>query len=346
MAKKRQPVGLLITDTHLKDGNEDLVLSIFQQAIKICQAHGLSTIYHLGDWFTSRKSQSLSVLLTTVRIKNAIEEAGLILEVIPGNHDKTDLNSDHSFLDFFYDYKCFRVIDCFHRSKITDKIKVLWCPYYKVDLWKEKLDEKIKEGLDKDFKWVLFGHQAVNGAVNNDGSKVKNNLTKNVFKDFDATFFGHYHNQSGPYLGSAYQSNFGEDTNKGVTLLYSDLSTEHIQLEFPAYVKYVADPTNEKQFKSITKKVLDFKLKNKQHVVRIELTGDRDKIISLDKSLFAEAGVQVTSKFDDAKVSMDYEEGEFKVFDNETIIQEFSEFAEEEKLDVEQGIGFIEKAVK
>ena len=341
--KKRQPIGLLITDTHLKDGNEDLVLSIFEQAVEICKSNGLTTIYHLGDWFTSRKSQSLQVLYTTIRIRRILFDNDVVLKVMPGNHDKTDLNSDQSFLDFFKN-DSFQVIPGFYQDKICTGIKVLWCPYYKLDLWKEKLDVEIKKGLDDSCKWVLFGHQAVDGAVNNDGSKVSNLLKKKVFDKFDAKFFGHYHNQSGPYIGSAYQANFGEDTKKGVTILYSDLSTKHIQLEFPSYVKYVADPSNEKQFKSITKKVLDFKLNNPQHIVRIELAGDRDKVLSLDKSLFAEAGIQVTSSFDDAKVSLDYEENEFKVFDSDTILEEFVEYAIEEQIDVEQGIDFIHKA--
>ena len=92
--------GIVVSDTHLGEHNISLLYSIFKQLIAICKEKNINTIYHTGDWFIDRKGQTQEVLLATKTIINLIRQNGLRIFIIPGNHDKTDLNSSESFLDF------------------------------------------------------------------------------------------------------------------------------------------------------------------------------------------------------------------------------------------------------
>ena len=339
MSKSKKALAVLITDTHLKESNEELVSNVFEQVIKICKKYKTSRLLHLGDWFTSRKAQSLSVLSTTLKIIDDLEKGGLSVDIIPGNHDKTDLNSDESFLDLF-DTEYFGVRRNFKTIFFANDVTVSFAPYYKEEKFKEELI-KLNKTLDKKYKNVLLAHTAKCGAVNNDGSKVSNSLDDKLFSKFDKVFIGHYHNQSNEYIGSAYQANFGEDELKGCTVLFDDLTTEFVQLDFPKYVKFIVPVDNKKLFNSNVQQADKYKQQNKKDIVRIVLSGDKDKINSIDKSQFVNKGLQVVTSFDDISVQTDYEENDFKVFDNNAIVKEFENFCNEKQLDTKLGLKLL-----
>jgi len=81
---------------------------------------------------------------------------------------------------------------------------------------------------------------------NNDGSIVEGDVEESYFDSFDLVASGHYHDWSEigeniVYFRSAYQANFGEDDNKGFTVVYDDCSLEYIQSKFPIYRKIIID---------------------------------------------------------------------------------------------------------
>ncbi len=80
-----------ITDIHLSDSTLKVGISSLNQARTIAEKHNVPLIIG-GDIFTSRKSQSLSVLKA---FKGFIKRYGKLsscppLIIIPGNNDKTD----------------------------------------------------------------------------------------------------------------------------------------------------------------------------------------------------------------------------------------------------------------
>ena len=88
----------IITDTHLKQDNIDLVIDIFKQFIDLIKSRGLNKAIHMGDFFTSRSSQSLSCLLASQEIFDLFERERIELLIIAGNHDKTSLTDEKSYL--------------------------------------------------------------------------------------------------------------------------------------------------------------------------------------------------------------------------------------------------------
>lgn len=273
----------LITDTHLNNNNTGLVEDIFDQLFLYCEENNINRIFHLGDFFTSRSGQGLLSLKAGMRIIGKCQNFDF--NIIPGNHDKTDLDNDSSYIDIFeqYDINIHRSpssLDLKHGNK---RIYCWFLPYYKENtVYPGKLKsitKKIKES--KNTSNFLFTHIAVSGVSNNDGHKVDNDLKTSLFSKFNRVFVGHYHNEQKfkniHYIGSAKASNFGEDNNKGFYIL--DLvsgATEKILTDFP---KYVTETVN---IEEVNNELIEQLLQQKKQGsnVRLKLYGSRESLFS------------------------------------------------------------------
>lgn len=100
MKKKTQksPVAILGFDPHLSKDNVMVVRDLFSQTFALAEEIGCNIVILGGDVFTSRSAQPLEVLDAWREITEDAEARGLEIVVIPGNHDKTDPNSDRSYL--------------------------------------------------------------------------------------------------------------------------------------------------------------------------------------------------------------------------------------------------------
>lgn len=255
------PILLLLTDTHLKKGNEVLIKSIFEDAIKICKEKKIGLAF-LGDFFTSREAQTLETLLHAKDILTFLQKSGVKCYFISGNHDKTNLNDDKSYLD------AFPIWDNTTMFLFTNKLMYIggclihFLSYYKESdgTFVEKLNSEKETRID-----FLLTHIAVTGVKNNDGSKVVNNLSpKKTFAKYNKVFTGHYHDHSTfdniVYIGSTHQANHAEDLDKGYTILNDDGSYEQIKSNFPYYVTIEVGSdvsSSEVQIKESLKAVLD-----------------------------------------------------------------------------------------
>lgn len=303
----KQPISVNLTDTHLHEDNIPLVIDIWKQAVKKCQELKINRIDFLGDFFTARKGQSLTVDEAGRTIMNHLVNEGIELNAISGNHDKIDLESESSYLDEYSHYKDFRIFKNVGRIDHIDGVVTTWfLPYFKEStVYFDKLDEIItliaKEKKSKvKTKHILLTHIAVNGVRNNDGTVVENHLKGTQFSFFDKVFVGHYHNQSfiEPniyYIGSAYQANFGEDENKGFTILYNDGSHEFIQSKFKKFIQVKVDVVDQKKIKSLEKEH-----KNSDDNVRFVFTGEEAELKNISKEKFAEIGIEVMFNKDSA----------------------------------------------
>jgi exonuclease SbcD len=348
----KKPIALILTDTHLKLDNIDLVNAIWQQAINKCKELKIDNIFFGGDFFTSRNAQPLDVLQEGLNIVKAVKEAKIKLFAISGNHDKVDLNSEKSYLDI---YEPYLHLLCREQTMIfqTAPIGIYMVPYFKESgKYLEHLKEvigmlEVSKGSKafKCTKHILITHIAVTGVMNNDGSKVENNLTTDLFKAFDKVMTGHYHDQSKIdknifYIGSAYQANFGEDDQKGFTILFDDGSHEFIQSDFPKYIKHIINISDTKKVKEV--------LKNKQidsaDNIRIVFTGDDTQLSALNKEKFAEKGIDV--KFEKEVIRQDLSAvlKSNTTFDRSNIKEAFNHFCKlNEYGENEKGLEYLEK---
>lgn len=307
----RMLLGLMFTDTHVKEDNIPLNLSIFKQCVKYCVDNGIDRVFHLGDWFTDRSKQSLECLLMVDECISMFEKNEIHLYTIAGNHDKKDQSVHKSYLTIFKKRKSkfFHIADTTSYVEFTsDNLVVHMLPYFAEAEYLEHLLTimSVLNNYEDNIKHVLMTHQSINGVKNNDGSVVAGDLSRDLFKAFSKVYVGHYHDESHVtkrihYIGSAYQANYGESIeDKGFTLLYNDLTTKKIQTNFPKYIHHKVNVEDTEQLEELAQSIQDMKKDN----VRITLIGDKDKVQTFNKDKFESAGIEVKQDYSDLELSM------------------------------------------
>lgn len=353
----KRPLLFIITDIHLSENTyqqvEEVVYESFTQAI----SRGFNAIDIIGDIFDSRKSQSLTVLESWERILDRAYEIGLTLRVIPGNHDKPNYNSERSYLDIFKKHPAQDLYRVPTVLATGENVELYYLPFFDEKKTLPKYLEDIvlaaTPSKKSRFKRVLLTHIAIDGVMNNDGSKIEGSVSKSDLKVFDKIFVGHYHNEQKfdnvHYIGSLMPKNFGEDNNKGATVVYNDLSTERVELGFKKYVteKIDLNSMTQKEIEKVVEKHSDSK-----DNVRFKFQGTREKLDSIKKvkSKFEEKGIDTKFEEFDPEINLDYTTiTEFSGFEKETIIEEWNEFSTLNEIDdttKESGLELLTETLK
>lgn len=354
-----KPLALFITDTHLyerrakfdeiESDNIELNKSLYKQAIKIAKEKGLDTIYHGGDIFHSRKSQSLNILNTFREILNYFKDSDIKLYAISGNHDKTDYSATESFIFPFEHHPNFVLVERNKVVNLTSDINLHLISFYEDSEYITTLKKHINEykNILSDNKNVLLTHIGVSGAIMNGGKKNESEIGSKLFKNFDKVLVGHFHDRSEldkgriVYIGAAYQHNFGEDENKGVAILHDDLSLEYINLDFPKYKNIEIDI--ESVSNSDIKDIIEDHKKS-QNYYKIKINGSPEKISSKSSSinLLKDSGITVVNNNDKIIISA-VNNNSIEVFDSDSIISSYKEFCEERDYNFDNGKLYLEK---
>lgn len=322
--EKNKPIAVLITDKHLTKDTIDEVESSVLQTISVCKELGVSVVFDLGDHFTSRQSQELETILKFKEFVGLFGRNGIYYVTIPGNHDKVDQTIDDSWVDVVEN-----VEGEFHNFKSGGTIllgDVLFhlLPYYKEDVYMEKLCEL---ELDKRLKNVLLTHCGLDGVLNNDNISKESRLKKDLFKQFDKVFIGHYHNRTNVgkdilYIGSTDQRSFGEDEFKGCTVLYDDLTSKQIQFEFKKYKKVVV-----KDLSCLEKLAKQYK--NSEDNIRFEIHGSATEISKINKKELNSIGIDVEFVDTELLIINDADESKRTIsMDKKGILEGFIEYCE------------------
>jgi DNA repair exonuclease SbcCD nuclease subunit len=330
----KQPFALLMNDPHIDKDNIPLVEYIFDQAFDICDSNELEYLFVGGDLFTNRSGQPLKCLLSFSKIVEEAKRRGIVIHIIPGNHDKTNPDDLDSYLDVYksdhvvvYRDACYQVFD--------NECTVGFIPYFTDELWLEKFEKLQKKQIIKKGVSFLIAHSGFDGVPNNDGSKVSSVIKPSIFAKYTKVLVGHYHNASKLgdnviYTGSCYQNNFGETwCDKGFTLLFSDGDTKFIQSVFPRYIKEVLDAKDKQGLKNIIDKYVgedgiedDF--------LRIVFTGKKTDFENINKDELQGWGIDVKFQADEATEAIENAEMEDTlVMDKKTIKKEFIKFCSE-----------------
>lgn len=333
MKSKKYPVALLINDVHLNKDNGDLVKDIFQQAIKICKEKSISTIILGGDVFTNRSGQPLICLTIWLEILSMIADAHLMLVVIPGNHDKTDANSENSYLDVFRYHPNIRVVSKHEIIRYNGDLIIGLIPYFGDERWLEEFKElELKVGRADHH--ILITHMGVEGVRNNDGTEVVSVIKPKTFKNWDKVLVGHYHNASKVgdniyYTGSAYQNDFGENiVDKGATIIYSDASLKFIPFDFPKHIKEVLYVTDTESLRNVIEKYSDG---NEMYDnIRLVFRGKKVDLKKVDTAELQRLGFEVTFESTESVEAVELAECEEIIsMDKKSIFKDFLKFCSE-----------------
>ena len=344
-------LALLITDTHLSEDTIDLNRSIWDQAIKVCIERGLKKIYHLGDVFDSRKSQTQELLIVLDELLDKVSQSGLEIIIIPGNHDKTSYTSSKSFLYTYRFHPNVTIVENFYSETslsnplLSPNMIIMFYPFFDEKSGEYGNRVKANNLVSKlsDYKQkLLLTHIGVDRAIMNSREQISEHLDSGVFDEFDRVYIGHYHDyqelNSGKivYIGSSYQGNFGENNKKGFQILKSDGSLEFIQSSFPEYKKIVIDINS-----STKEELVELKkeYQNSSDRVRFIFKGDREKLSTVDKNDYTSLGIDV--KMEESVVEiLDYTQ-QVTTFTQESIKEEWNEFTKNDRENHDLGLKYL-----
>lgn len=306
---------ILITDTHFSNDNITQVDDVITQGINLASKTRTKILFHLGDWFTSRTGQTLTTLMGMIVVLNKAQKHGVKVITIPGNHDKTDLEDTRSYLEVFRSHPALDLFSEEGTFKLSNDILIHLLPYFPEEgTYSERLAELTRLASPTK-KNILLTHIALDGAQNNDGSAQKNSLTRDKFGAFQRVLSGHYHNRNSPwskaqYIGSARASNYGEDNEKGFTVINADGNLKFIKSNFTQYHQFTfnLERINGEQFGCDYEEATT--LASDGHNVRANVVGSDELLEAFDYKLFELYGIEVVRKNSNiAKSIHDLEEG-------------------------------------
>lgn len=349
----KKAIAILSTDWHIKRENINQIKDLFEQKCKLANKLGVRDLFCLGDIFESRIAQRQDVLTAFEEILQMLVKYDLSLTIIPGNHDKTDYNDKGSFLIPFKHHRKLVLIELMGSIPMPDSgINFYFIPFFSESIWVDKFNELINDDLHFDAKGkhknILLTHIAVTGSRNNDGTLVSSGISTKMFKPFFKVFSGHYHDQQKIgenfyHIPSIQQNNFGEDRDKGFTVIYDDGSHELIHSNFKEYINVKFDLDDINYLDIINSKDVYDSVNN---YIRFTIKGSENKLKAINKEEFISRGIDVKLINREIEQTLKYAEQEVTELNSSTIIDEFNKFCEKEDIDYEQGMNYLKQILK
>ncbi len=275
---------LVYSDLHLYNHhrllvNSETALNIITYLKDYALENDIDTIVSGGDFFhTKARAYAPHVIQALLRIKD-IHKAGLKHYMLVGNHDMVAPNTTmNSILFVFSDY-----------AKVIPD-------YYFVDYENTRLHflsytNTVFENfiLSESKKNILITHLDIVGFTMSNGFRAKTGFTKEHFKDFDLMISGHYHKHQVQgnivYVGSPYQTNFGEANQEhGFLLVDLDDATWEFK-QCPSAPKYQTITVND---------IADLdKLDISNNFLKIKLANHELQKTKLKDALFEKGAISV-----------------------------------------------------
>lgn len=346
MANTKVPCALLMNDVHVSKDNTDAFAQNYNEAIQICVKHKVDTIVIGGDLWQSRSAQTLNTLLAVREFLLQARAHGIKVIIANGNHCKVDQESIYGYSHIFSEYPMVQVVDVFETIKFGNVNLSIMGYFPENGSFQEKLDDLLDSiKFTNDEVYLLYIHEGINGAIATASEK---ELPTSIFQDFDAVLVGHYHDRCKikgtniEYIGSSRQHNFGEDEEKGYTLLYTDGSYDFIKNE--ANQRYKTLEVDASKVNSSFINRLQDIAEDDRYLIKTKVHCSKAESQLVNKSQLLEAGVSkielVAEEIEEVKAkssSLDTK------FDKSGIKSEYTSFCEKKDKDVELGIKYLDK---
>lgn len=342
----KKAVLLLFNDIHVGKENIAAFHANWNEAISICMERGIREIAIGGDMFHSRVSQTLDVLLSVHDALVIAASHGIHVTIAEGNHDLVSQESMRGYCHIFDQYPGVTVIDDFLTLDNSQWDFVLHMMSYFPEngSFTDKLNALLRGSVVDGKLNYLYIHQGINGALAN---PAEDELPAHIFEPFDKVFVGHYHNRAKiegteiEYIGSSRQFNFGEDIDKGYTVVYSDGSYEFIRNEVNTRY-HVIEATAEEVDIHLLDRIDDMK-SDPRNLVKVKVFGKSTDAI--DKQRIISAGAcKVEIIAEDTQVIEAPESGMLEKFDVRRIRESYEEFCSQKSIeDISLGLSYLSK---
>lgn len=347
MSKEKIPCALLVNDIHVSKDNIPEFQKNWEEVLEICKAQDIKEIIIGGDLLQSRSSyQTLDVLLAVRQAIIKATNAGLTLTIAEGNHDLVDQEAILGYCHVFSEYPNVYVVDDYTAMEFGDDVMLYTMSYAPEN---GSFTNRLRDILDNDFdadKYnILYIHEGIRGGL---AMPSDDELPTKIFKDFDAVLVGHYHNRCKikgtniEYIGASRQHNFGEDEEKGYTILYTDGSYEFIKNQ--ANIRYkVIDLSLRDVDSNLIDELNDIKADGK-YKVKARINCSETDVQNVDKQKLLEAGVAKVEIVTEKTVAKSIEAHSLdRKFDKTGIKQEYESFCSEKIIDSSMGLQYLDK---
>ena len=347
--KESYPCLLLLNDIHISKDNIPAFKANWQEAIDICRKMDVKEIAIGGDLFFSRAAQTLDVLLAVHDALLTAAEHGIHVTIAEGNHDKVNQENERGYCHVFDQHSNVLVCDEYVSLPMGDDCRFVlhMMGYFPEDgSFCTHLDRLKEEALDPKRLNFLYIHEGINGALAQPNDK---ELPAKIFEEFDKVFVGHYHNRTIipktriEYIGSSRQHNFGEDEEKGYTVIYTDGTHKFIKNQ--ANTRYrVIDITTERAGLHLMDELREIDADGR-YKVKVRVHAPQAAIKSVDKSALLDAGAtKVELIADDEDMLEASSSSLFEKFDSHRIRETYEEFCREKQIDdVAIGLEYLSK---
>lgn len=347
MSEKRIPCALLINDIHVSKDNIPEFQRNWDEALGICKKQDIPEIIIGGDLLQSRSSyQTLDVLLAVRQAIIKATNAGLELTIAEGNHDLVDQEAILGYCHVFSEYPHVYVVDDYVSIDCSDDVTLYVMSYApESGSFINRLQDIIDNDFDKNKHNILYIHEGIKGGL---AMPSDDELPTKIFKDFDAVLVGHYHNRCKikgtniEYVGASRQHNFGEDEEKGYTILYDDGSYEFIKNESNTRYK-VIDLALQDVDNHLIEELNDIK-SNGKYKVKARINCSATDVQNIDKQKLLEAGAAKVEIVTEKTVAKSIEAHSLdRKFDKTGIKQEYESFCSEKVIDSSMGLQYLDK---
>ena len=347
--KGHYPCLLLLNDIHISKDNIPAFKANWQEAIDICRKMDVKEIAIGGDLFFSRAAQTLDVLLAVHDALLTAAEHGIHVTIAEGNHDKVNQENERGYCHVFDQHSNVLVCDEYVSLPLGDDCRFVlhMMGYFPEDgSFCTRLDRLKEEALDPKRLNFLYIHEGINGALAQPNDK---ELPAKIFEEFDKVFVGHYHNRTIidkthiEYIGSSRQHNFGEDEEKGYTVIYTDGSHEFIKNQ--ANTRYrVIDVSAERAGLHLMDELREIDADGR-YKVKVRVHAPQAAMKSVDKAALLDAGATKVELIADNEEMLEVAASSlFEKFDSHRIRETYEEFCREKQIDdVAIGLEYLSK---
>lgn len=347
--KGHYPCLLLLNDIHISKDNIPAFKANWQEAIDICRKMDVKEIAIGGDLFFSRAAQTLDVLLAVHDALLTAAEHGIHVTIAEGNHDKVNQENERGYCHVFDQHSNVLVCDEYVSLPLGDDCRFVlhMMGYFPEDgSFCTRLDRLKEKALDPKRLNFLYIHEGINGALAQPNDK---ELPAKIFEDFDKVFVGHYHNRTIidktriEYIGSSRQHNFGEDEEKGYTVIYTDGSHEFIKNKVNTRYR-VIDVAAERAGLNLMDELREIDADGR-YKVKVRVHAPQAAMKSVDKAALLDAGAtKVELIADDEEMLEVAASSLFEKFDSHRIRETYEEFCREKQIDdVAIGLEYLSK---
>lgn len=347
--KGHYPCLLLLNDIHISKDNIPAFKANWQEAIDICRKMDVKEIAIGGDLFFSRAAQTLDVLLAVHDALLTAAEHGIHVTIAEGNHDKVNQENERGYCHVFDQHSNVLVCDEYVSLPLGDDCRFVlhMMGYFPEDgSFCTRLDRLKEEALDPKRLNFLYIHEGINGALAQPNDK---ELPAKIFEDFDKVFVGHYHNRTIidktriEYIGSSRQHNFGEDEEKGYTVIYTDGSHEFIKNQTNTRYR-VIDVAAERAGLHLMDELREIDADGR-YKVKVRVHAPQAAMKSVDKAALLDAGAtKVELIADDEEMLEVAASSLFEKFDSHRIRETYEKFCREKQIDdVAIGLEYLSK---